>query len=349
MGYVLSRDGMNAVLGKLGEESLIYAPVVKKGEGRFEGTDVVRYDFVRSLDEIAFDRKSDYSFKEILTPLSDTLFFFADDQVTPAGEKSGADEHDVVVFARACDIAAVKRLDQMFLHNGPADPFYQRIREHVSFVLMGCAQSFETCFCASMGTNVAEEGWRFSVDLDGDEVRCAVKDEALDALFAANAARSEDVEPAHVDENPTRVRVPETVPNELYKDPLWDEYTKRCLKCGRCTVACPTCTCWTMQDTYYTPEGRAGERRRVQASCMIDGYTNVAGGGQYRCTGAERMRFKVLHKVYDFRRLFGYDMCVGCGRCDAICPEYISFANCVNKLADAVDERAAEGEVSEHE
>lgn len=74
MGYVLSRDGMNAVLGKLGEESLIYAPVVKKGEGRFEGTDVVRYDFVRSLDEIAFDRKSDYSFKEILTPLSDTLF-----------------------------------------------------------------------------------------------------------------------------------------------------------------------------------------------------------------------------------------------------------------------------------
>ena len=42
-------------------------------------------------------------------------------------------------------------------------------------------------------------------------------------------------------------------------------------------------------------------------------------------------------------------MCVGCGRCDAICPEYISFANCVNKLADAVDARAAEGEVSEHE
>jgi len=349
VGYVLSRDGMDAVLGKLGESCLIYAPVTKKGEGRFEGTDIVRYDFVHSIGEIEFARKSDYSFKEILTPLSDTLFFFADNKVTPAGEKTGADERDVIVFARACDLAAVKRLDQMFLHNGPADPFYQRIREHVSFVLMGCPESFETCFCVSMGTNIAEEGWRFSVDIDGDDVRCAVKDEALDELFAAHAEAQAEVEPAHVDDNPTKVRIPETAPNEVYKSPMWDEYTKRCLKCGRCTVACPTCTCWTMQDTYYTPEGRAGERRRVQASCMIDGYTNVAGGGQYRKTGGERMRFKVLHKVYDFRRRFGYDMCVGCGRCDAICPEYISFANCVNKLADAVDALGAESEVSDHE
>ena len=214
---------------------------------------------------------------------------------------------------------------------------------------MGCPESFETCFCVSMGTNIAEEGWRFSVDIDGDDVRCAVKDEALDELFAAHAEAQAEVEPAHVDDNPTKVRIPETAPNEVYKSPMWDEYTKRCLKCGRCTVACPTCTCWTMQDTYYTPEGRAGERRRVQASCMIDGYTNVAGGGQYRKTGGERMRFKVLHKVYDFRRRFGYDMCVGCGRCDAICPEYISFANCVNKLADAVDALGAESEVSDHE
>ena len=80
MGYVLSRDGMDAVLGKLGESCLIYAPVTKKGEGRFEGTDIVRYDFVHSIGEIEFARKSDYSFKEILTPLSDTLFFFADNK-----------------------------------------------------------------------------------------------------------------------------------------------------------------------------------------------------------------------------------------------------------------------------
>ena len=36
------------------------------------------------------------------------------------------------------------------------------------------------------------------------------------------------------------------------------------------------------QDIFYTDNGRVGERRRVGASCMVDGYTNVAGGGEYR-------------------------------------------------------------------
>ena len=49
----------------------------------------------------------------------------------------------------------------------------------------------------------------------------------------------------------------------------------------------------------------------------------------------QRMRFKVLHKVYDFKKRNGYHMCVGCGRCDDICPEYISFSNSINKLAEA--------------
>jgi anaerobic sulfite reductase subunit A len=71
---------------------------------------------------------------------------------------------------------------------------------------------------------------------------------------------------------------------------------------------------------------------------MVDGYTDVAGGLVMRKTNGERMRFKVLHKVYDFRKRFGYDMCVGCGRCDTVCPEYISFANCINKLNARVKE-----------
>ena len=44
-------------------------------------------------------------------------------------------------------------------------------------------------------------------------------------------------------------------------------------------------------------------------------------------------RFKVMHKIYDYEKRFGYPMCVGCGRCDDVCPEYISFQNLVNRLA----------------
>ena len=34
----------------------------------------------------------------------------------------------------------------------------------------------------------------------------------------------------------------------------------------------------------------------------------------------------------------GYHMCVGCGRCDDVCPEYISFSGCVNHLEEAMVE-----------
>ena len=42
--------------------------------------------------------------------------------------------------------------------------------------------------------------------------------------------------------------------------------------------------------------------------------------------------------VSTFRKRFGYDMCVGCGRCDMVCPEYISFSACINKVNKAVEE-----------
>jgi anaerobic sulfite reductase subunit A len=64
----------------------------------------------------------------------------------------------------------------------------------------------------------------------------------------------------------------------------------------------------------------------------------MAGGHKFRDNNGQRMRFKVLHKVYDYNKRFGYHMCTGCGRCDDICPEYISFSTCVNRLADAMQE-----------
>ena len=337
MGYVLSSEGFSKALHELGMSYRLYAPVKKEGEGRFADTDVIRYDFIHDAGEIELGAKSDYAFKELLTPLSETLFFFTEKSVKEADK----DTSRVIIFLRSCDLHAVKRLDQMYLSNGNAeDWFYRRIRDCVSFALIGCGKSYENCFCVSMKSNIAQESWLFSVDEVDGKFYVDAKDEEAGKIFASFAESQQEVTPRYVTENETRVNVPENVPNSVYKSSMWDEYTQRCINCGRCNFVCPTCTCYTMQDVYYTDNGKAGERRRVGASCMVDGYTDVAGGGQYRRTNGERMRFKVLHKVWDFRRRFGYDMCVGCGRCDDVCPEYISFANCINKLDSAVTEGA---------
>ena len=335
MGYVLSRDSFTRVLKKIGQSRRIYAPVNKVGEGRFTDVDVVRYDFVTEAPEIELDKKSDYAFKEILTPLSQTLFFFTENVI----KEADIDDSEAIVFLRSCDMHALKRLDQIYLHNGShVDSFYKKIRDKLHFVLIGCTSSFQDCFCVSMGTNRTEDGYLFSVNYVDGHYDVDLKDASLEDLFAESGAAAGDVTAAYVTENEVEVHVPEEIPNSVIGSDLWKEYDKRCVACGRCNLVCPTCSCFTMQDAYYTDNGKVGERRRVGASCMIDGYSTVAGGGEYRKKHGERMRFKALHKISDFRKRYGYDMCVGCGRCDDVCPEYISFSNIINKVDAAVKE-----------
>lgn len=335
-GFIFLPGGFNSVIEELSKKYRIYAPVLKEKEGRFTDTDVVRYDFVNEVADIELEKKSDYSFNEILTPLSQTLFFFTENDV----KEANVDEREVLVFLRSCDLNALKRLDQIYLKNGrEEDYFYARIRDKVKFVLMGCAHSYEDCFCVDMGTNRADDlEFSFSVDYVDNKFRCQLKDETLSSIFENNALKEEDVTPMFVTENETRVKLPGEVPLSIFTSDMWDEYTARCIGCGRCNYVCPTCTCYTMQDVYYTDNGKVGERRRVNASCMVDGYTNVAGGGEYRKKHGDRMRFKTMHKIYDFRKRFGYNMCVGCGRCDTVCPEYISFSNIINKVTAKVEE-----------
>ena len=115
MGYILTKEGFDRVLKELGKTYRLYAPVRKAGEGRFTDTDVVRYDFVTSVDEIELAQKSEYAFKEILTPLSETLFFFTENEVKTADR----DPREALVFLKSCDMHAVKRLDQIYLDNEP--------------------------------------------------------------------------------------------------------------------------------------------------------------------------------------------------------------------------------------
>ena len=265
MGVRLSKSEAAKRFAQWTEKYDVYAPMLMEGEGCFSDTDVIRYGKVSSLDDIVWDKKSDYSFKETLLPINETLFYYTEDQTTvPKGPQKG-----LLIFLRSCDLHAVKRLDDIYLNN-----------------------KFET-----------QEG-----------IPC-------------------DVTPDYVTENIEKVTLPKNLSNESFTKEIWQEYGDRCITCGRCNFACPTCTCFTMQDIFYKDNAKVGERRRVWASCQVDGYDEIAGGIGFRKTKGDRVRFKVMHKIYDFEKRFGYPMCVGCGRCDDICPEYISYSNLINRLA----------------
>lgn len=334
MGFQLTRQGFDAVLAALSENYALYAPRRYQGGATFSDMDCIRYGEIQCAEEIVFDQKSDYSFKEVLLPVAQTLFYFTEDRTEEAApaRKKGA-----VIFLRSCDLHALRRLDDMYLHNRPEDYYYKQLRDNTRFVLMGCSASFDNCFCASMGTNQSD-AYDMSIDPVGDSFVMDCKNAEFEALLRVNAIAERTVMPQYVSENPVTVAIPENLSSRVAASALWHDYDSRCIGCGRCNFACPTCTCFTMQDIFYTDNGSVGERRRVQASCMVDGFTDVAGGGSYRQKYGARMRFKVMHKVYDYAKRNGYHMCVGCGRCDDICPEYISFSAAVNRLSDAMEE-----------
>ena len=326
MGYQLSKTQAEAAFHRWTEQYDVFAPVLMKGEGCFSDTDVIRYGTPACLDDIQWEKKSDYSFKEVLLAINETLFYFTEDQTTvPKGP-----EKDILIFLRSCDLNAVKRLDTIYLNNGNPDFYYARVRERVKFILMGCPSTCPSGFCVSMGTNTCGN-YNAYIKVDGGSVWADIKDEAL-APFAEGGVQT-DVKPDFVTENQEIVTLPKQLSTDSFSKDIWKEYGGRCIGCGRCNFACPTCTCFTMQDIFYQDNPRAGERRRVWASCQVEGFDEIAGGIKFRKTQGDQLRFKVMHKIYDFEQRFGYPMCVGCGRCDDICPEYISYSTLVNKLA----------------
>ena len=333
MGYRLTLENMNKLIVQLQKNSEVYAPKVFEGEGTFSDTDRIRYGKINKIEEIEFDKKSDFSYKEVLLPITQVLFFFTEDKV----KEAEVEEKNLVVFLRSCDLHGVKRIDDIYLRNGFVDPYYKKISEKTKFIVFGCEKSFENCFCVDMGTNKTDE-YDCYIKVDGNEVLLDVKDKEIEELVKIFAEEDINVIPEFVEKNEVKVNIPENLDLSVMDSKMWDEYSQRCIACGRCNFVCPTCTCFTMQDVIYRDNGKVGERRRVWASCQVDGYTDMAGGHSFRRAKGERMRYKVLHKVYDYKKKWGYHMCVGCGRCDDICPEYISFSNCINKLEKAMDE-----------
>ncbi len=318
-------------MNSLSSEYRFFGPVRHEKRGRYSDTDLVYYELTDDVSNFDFSVKSDFSAKEIATPMNQTLFHFQDGEIVEAGY----DNRPVIVFLRSCDLHAFKRLDEIYLNNKYEDVYYKRLRELLSFAVVGCATEFKSCFCTAFGTNKTDD-YHIGINLNEETVTVDVKDERFN-VFGENDS---DFVLNHVTENDNKVTLPKLVElSEVIDSDIWEEYNTRCIGCGSCNFVCPTCSCFTTQDISYDETNTKGERKRVMASCMIGGFSDMAGGHTFREKNGQKMRFKLMHKVNDFNKRFGYDMCVGCGRCDNVCPELISFSAQVNKLSNEVGGR----------
>ena len=338
MGYKLTFTEVNELFNKLSKDYKIYAPKRFEKEGRYSDTDIIRYAQVNCVEDIVFEEKSTYPPKEVLMPVSQTLYYYTGKDIR---ECSKNDNKKILIFARPCDINAQKRQDRIYLDNGGfEDQFYKDVREKVKFICIECVEGFDTCFCVTMESNKTDD-YCIAVRVLKDGMLLNVKDDVFYKYFEGN--KEEEFKLKFIEKDNAPVRLPDIkdtyILEKLIKHPMWEEYNGRCVECGSCTIACSTCTCYTTRDIVYDSEGNIGERKRVEASCHIGGFDEMAGGHRFRVTAGQKMRYKVLHKVHDYKQKFGDNhMCVGCGRCTDRCPQYISMAATINKVSDAVAE-----------
>lgn len=336
--YQLKAADMDQLFAALEEMYVIYAPVRIPSGGRYAGEDSIMYQQVHTYGEIEYRQRSTYALKEVIMPITQTLFYFTEDEFR---ESKLEDDREILVFGRACDINAMKIQDQIYLENGGTeDPFYERRREKVRFALMECREQFDGCFCCSVGSNVTDM-YSIGVSFGEQEAYVEVKDEAFSPYLIGYAESGYEI--TFPVENELKVEFPVIdnldMANRLKDHPMWEEFEARCIACGACTVACSACTCFETTDIIYTQNGRAGERRRTCSSCMVDGFDQVAGGGGFRKKISDKYRYKILHKVYGHdARFHTGPMCVGCGRCSARCPQLIGYPETLKKLSGAIEE-----------
>ncbi|MDP6635652.1 MAG: anaerobic sulfite reductase subunit AsrA [Phycisphaerae bacterium] len=307
-------------------EYRVVAPKRKHGAGRFSDMDVIAYDDIGSLQEIVFSEKTETSAKSVLFPTREAMFNCGAGRI----EEVTPDNRPTVVFLRACDVNALKVTDEVFLRNGGCmDSYYSRRRKNLKIFLLECPRQFETCFCVSMGSGRTKD---YSVFLrkDADGYAVQVKDDDFPAFFTEG--EEADVWPGFPTEDRASLEISEEIDNSIFADEMWKEYTRRCIACGRCNTSCPTCTCFSVQDI-PNGDGRDGnKRKRIWSSCQVKNFARLAGDHDFRVPNGDRMRYKVLHKIRDFKRRSGFHMCTGCGRCDDVCPEYISMFRCIERI-----------------
>ncbi|MGD0248243.1 MAG: 4Fe-4S dicluster domain-containing protein [Candidatus Limnocylindrales bacterium] len=231
---------------------------------------------------------------------------------------------------RACEIAALAIQDRVFLGGQFTDEDFRVRRSAALIVAVQCTTSSSTCFCTSMGTGPEVRGGHDIVLTEIDEgfvIQAGSPDGAAIVAKLPKRPPSHAEAGAAIDHvEAARVQMGEPLPMtgigerlKLQLDhPRWAQVAERCVECGNCTMACPTCFCTSFIERSDL-DGKSSTTERQWDSCFDVAFATVAGG-DFRARPRDRYRQWLTHKFSTWWDQFDSSGCVGCGRCITWCP-----------------------------
>lgn len=359
---VIDVIGLQQLLDLLGEEHTVIGPVVK--DGIIGLGEIARMDQlpqgVGDIQEPGSYRLRDRSdnayfgfaasgqpWKRLLFPPRERICTSVEDDGRLAIEPADATPTRpyALVGVRGCDLAALRIHDHVLLDRGFADDRYEQRRASAFIVAVSCGDPVSTCFCTSMGTGphpgpgydlalteMLDGDHRFLVEIGTD------RGAAIATRLNSRPAAAGDTASARTVVERAAARITRSLDTTDIRDllyanaehPRWDDVAARCLTCGNCTMACPTCFCTGIEDTSDL-DGVHSERFRVWDSCFT-GEFSYLHGGSVRPSPRSRYRQWMTHKLASWIDQFGMSGCVGCGRCIAWCPVGIDITEEVRAI-----------------
>jgi len=341
---ILKKHGYEVVGPTVRDGAIVYGPVQDIGDlpqGWTAEQSPGRYRLRRRDDEALFGYATPaYGLKRFLHP-PEVRLFHAERQ---NGEFVILDNNSpppqyAFLGVRACDLAAMAKLDRVLIRDRYSDAIYRERREAAFLVAVTCTEPAATCFCASMGagpmpqsgydillTEFAEPGNHTFVAQAGSERGGEILSELGGAKAPAGAVKK-----VHQTAAQTASRLVKSLDTngiqealyEAFEHPRWDQIAARCLACANCTMVCPTCFCVTVEDVSDVTL-RHAERWRRWDSCFTQNFSYIHGGS-VRLSPKSRYRQWMTHKLAAWQDQFGESGCVGCGRCITWCPAGIDI------------------------
>ena len=351
----LTADGYRVIGPRLREEAIVYDDIDSVSDlprGWTDEQDGGHYRLVRRDDQAYFGfALGASSWKQFLHRPVVKLWHARKHeggwQVIP---EVPSNERLAFIGVRSCELEAIKVQDQVLLKGSFPDSHYQARRDELFVVAVNCAVAGGTCFCVSMSTGPkAKSGYDLALTeiSDGGDGSLFVAEAGSErgrSLLAkvphrpALAAECESAE--MVSERTAASMGREMRSDDLHEllhrnldHPNWDAVAERCLTCGNCTMACPTCFCTTVEETSDLT-GKEASRTRRWDSCFTIDFSYVHGGS-VRTSGGARYRQWMTHKLATWIDQFGTSGCVGCGRCITWCPVGIDITAEVRAIRES--------------